>query len=190
MSINRSHKHGLCVDTMWEDLEPQVNQVIQKYFAEHNLSVEKLKKCRISEDYEMRGYQAPASPYNVPTKDYGKNVMDDSVVPPIVLLLRKKGDRLEVEPTRYTRPFLTKESDYFLVTVDFLKYRINSLIQHVVFDYKGIPCGVDPLSHHEFDVWYGDKAETMTSIDDVMNKPFFDGKSLTEIASEIENVEF
>lgn len=31
--------------------------------------------------------------------------------------------------------------------------------------------------------------ETMTSIDEVMNKPFFDGKSLTEIVPEIENLE-
>ena len=29
----------------------------------------------------------------------------------------------------------------------------------------------------------------MTSIDDVMNKPFFDGKGLTEIVPEIENLE-
>jgi hypothetical protein len=70
-----------------------------------------------------------------------------------------------------------------------LKARINSLISQVLFDYHGVPCGVDPFNKHEFDVWYGDKAETMHSIDDVMNKPFFDGKSLTEISSEIENVE-
>lgn len=35
----RSHKHGLSIDTMWKDLKPQVHQVIQKYFVEHNLSV-------------------------------------------------------------------------------------------------------------------------------------------------------
>lgn len=189
MSINRSHKHGLSIDTMWDELRPQVHQVIQKYFAEHNLSVEKLKKCCVSENYESCAYQAPASPYNVPNKDCGKCVLDDSVVSPIVLILHKRGNRLEIETTRYTRPFLTKEPDFQLVTASFLKYRINSLIQHVVFDYKGIPCGVDPLSHEKFDVWYGTKTETMTSIDDVMNKPFFDGKSLTEIIPEMENVE-
>lgn len=60
------------------------------------------------------------------------------------------------------------ETDYLLATAAYLRYRINSLIHHVLFDYKGIPCGVDPFSHKEFDVWYGDKAETMTSIDEVM----------------------
>ena len=39
MRINRSHKHGLSIDTMRDDLKPQVHQVIQKYFVEHNLSV-------------------------------------------------------------------------------------------------------------------------------------------------------
>ena len=189
MSTNRSHKQGLSIDTMWNDLSPQVHHVIQKYFAEHNLSVEKLKKCGVSENYESRAYQAPVSPYNVPNKDDGKCVLNDSVVPPIVLILHKRGDRLEIETTRYTRPFLTKEMDYLLATAAYLRYRINSLIHHVLFDYKGIPCGVDPFSHKEFDAWYGDKAETMTSIDEVMNKPFFDGKSLTEIVPEIENLE-
>ncbi|WP_418695802.1 hypothetical protein [Acidaminococcus intestini] len=70
-----------------------------------------------------------------------------------------------------------------------LKDRISSLITHVLFDYKGIPCGVDPFSKDEIDVWYGNKSDTMKSIDEVMNKPFFDGKSLAEIAPEIQNVE-
>ena len=89
MSTNRSHKHGLSIDTMWNDLKPQVHQVIKKYFAEHNLSVEKLKKCGVSENYESRAYLAPVSPYNVPNKD-DKNLLDNSVVPPIVLILYKK----------------------------------------------------------------------------------------------------
>ena len=76
-----------------------------------------------------------------------------------------------------------------MAIISYIKARINCLVSHVLFDYKGVPCGVDPFSHHCFDVWYGDKAETMTSIDDVMNKPFFDGKSLTEIVPEMENVE-
>ena len=72
MSTNRSHKYGLSIDTMWNDLKPQVHQVIKKYFAEHNLSIEKLKKCGVSENYESRVYQAPVSPYNVPDKDDDK----------------------------------------------------------------------------------------------------------------------
>lgn len=66
-----------------------------------------------------------------------------------------------------------------------LKKEIQSLIKAIVFVYNGKDCGVDPFSANNIDVWYGDKAETMTSIDDVMNSKFFDGKSLAEISSSV-----
>ena len=62
---------------------------------------------------------------------------------------------------------------------------INGIISHVLFEYKEKECGIDPLSHTEFDVWYGEKEETMSSVEAVFNTPFFDGKSLTEIFTEI-----
>lgn len=62
---------------------------------------------------------------------------------------------------------------------------INGLVSHLLFEYNGRNCGIDPLSHTEFEIWYGDKAETMNSADDVFNELFFDGKSLTEIFPEI-----
>lgn len=98
MRINRSYKHGLSIDTMWDDLTPQVHQVIQKYFAEHNLSVKKLKKCHVSENYESRAYQAPVSPYNVPNKDDGKCVLNDSVVSPFPIKSLMYGTVIRRKP--------------------------------------------------------------------------------------------
>lgn len=62
---------------------------------------------------------------------------------------------------------------------------IDVHISAVTFTYKGKNCGVDPFSDTDFAVWYGEKDANMTSIEDVFHKPFFDGKSLTEIFPEI-----
>ncbi|MFR4307333.1 MULTISPECIES: hypothetical protein [Acidaminococcus] len=72
---------------------------------------------------------------------------------------------------------------------DVFKDRIYSLISAVTFDYKGKRCGVDPLSHQQYDVWYGDKCKTMTDINQVMNEPFFDNQSLADIVPYIKNVD-
>lgn len=72
-----------------------------------------------------------------------------------------------------------------MITFDELYGYIDSHVSHVLFEYHGKDCGIDPFNDTEIDVWYGDKSETMTSIDDVFNLPFFDGKSLTEIFPEI-----
>ena len=73
--------------------------------------------------------------------------------------------------------------------VEQIKDRINELCSVVTFDYNGKCCGVDPFSHDNFDMWYGDKAKTVTSIYEVMNDKFFDDKSLTEIIDKITNIE-
>lgn len=62
---------------------------------------------------------------------------------------------------------------------------LEGIVSDILFEYQGKDCGVDPLSRTEYDVWYGEKAETMTSVEDVFQKPFFDGKSLTDIFPEI-----
>lgn len=72
---------------------------------------------------------------------------------------------------------------------DVKKY-ISDLTSHVLFDFNGKQCGVDPLSQNEFDVWYGDKIETVQSVDAVFSTPMFDGKSLTEIFNDIENLDY
>ena len=45
---------------------------------------------------------------------------------------------------------------------------------------------IDPISSDHFDMWYGDNAITVTSIEDVMKQPFFDGQSLQDIVDKIE----
>lgn len=63
---------------------------------------------------------------------------------------------------------------------------LNELTSHLTFEFKGIPCGVDPLSKNHFEMWYGDKAFTARSIDEVMTVTLFDGKSLNEISDTVD----
>lgn len=66
-----------------------------------------------------------------------------------------------------------------------IKNRLKELCSHMTFEYNGKDCGVDPISHTEFAIWCGDEDTTAKSIDEVMTTPFFDGKSLSEIADVI-----
>ena len=65
-----------------------------------------------------------------------------------------------------------------------IKDYISSLCSHLTFDFHGKSC--DPISSDHFDMWYGDNAITVTSIEDVMKQPFFDGQSLQDIVDKIE----
>lgn len=71
-----------------------------------------------------------------------------------------------------------------------IKNRISEICSHFTFIYQGKDCGVDPFSHNHFDMWFGDTDKTVNNIDDVMNSPFFDGKSLSEICEDIEVIDF
>ena len=68
-----------------------------------------------------------------------------------------------------------------------IKKRISELCTLFAFDYNGRSYGVDPYSKESFSLFVADGGaeKTVSSIDDVMNEPFFDGKSLSEIAEEI-----
>lgn len=70
-----------------------------------------------------------------------------------------------------------------------LRERINSICTHILFDYNGKECGVDPFSEDNFDMWCGDETMNAKNIDEVMQTPFFDGKALQDITDKIENVE-
>lgn len=70
-----------------------------------------------------------------------------------------------------------------------LRDRIKSLCTHVLFDYNGKECGVDPFNAKHFDMWYGDTFMEAHSIDEVMKTPFFGGKALENIVDQLENVE-
>lgn len=67
-----------------------------------------------------------------------------------------------------------------------LKDRIAKMYSHVLFEYKGRSCGVDPLTETRFNMWFGGDLITLSSVEDVMQIKFFGGKSLNEIAKEIE----
>lgn len=71
-----------------------------------------------------------------------------------------------------------------------LKDYVQKLTSHVLFEYNGTNCGIDPLARDHFDMWYGEKYYKAESIDDVMNYPLFDGRSLTEIFEEITALEY
>ena len=68
---------------------------------------------------------------------------------------------------------------------DVLKEQIDSLVSFVGFDYLGVSCGIDPINHSHFEMWYGKAYLEAKSIDEVMTTPLFDGKSLEEIADDI-----
>ena len=76
------------------------------------------------------------------------------------------------------------------MTAKIIKNRISEIASHFTFEYHGKPCGVDPFSKSEFNMWYGDNNMTANNIDDVMNYPFFDGESLSEICDNIEIVDY
>lgn len=72
---------------------------------------------------------------------------------------------------------------------DAMKNQIDSLVSHILFDYSGKPCGIDPINRKHIDMWYGDDDYCAKSIDDAMAFPLFNGKSLSEICENIENIE-
>ena len=75
------------------------------------------------------------------------------------------------------------------MTAKDLRDRINSICTHVLFDYNGKECGVDPFNEKHFDMWYGDVFMEAHGIEEVMQTPFFDGKALEDIVDQLENAE-
>ena len=73
---------------------------------------------------------------------------------------------------------------------DVLKDRIDSLTGFIGFDYMNQPCGIDPINHSQYEMWYGKKYFVAKSIDEVMSVQLFDGKSLNQICDNIQNIDF
>lgn len=75
-----------------------------------------------------------------------------------------------------------------MINCDYIKrfLEINCYLTCFTFDYKGKPCGIDPVSR-EFNVWYDDTDYRAKTLDDVFAVKLFDGKSLPEIVDKIEN---
>jgi len=70
-----------------------------------------------------------------------------------------------------------------------LRNKIASLATHILFDYNGKSCGIDPISASHIDIWYGDSAMTANSVEEAMQTPLFDGMSLTDICELMQNVQ-
>lgn len=71
------------------------------------------------------------------------------------------------------------------MTAKDMRNRIDSLATHVLFDYNGHECGVDPFSRDNIDMWCGDDFMNAKSVDEVMTAPFFDGNALQDITDDI-----
>lgn len=76
------------------------------------------------------------------------------------------------------------------MTAKEIKGRLSEMCSHFTFEYNGKECGVDPINKNNFDMWYGDNFKTAADLDEVMTTSFFGGKSLNEISSRIEIIDF
>lgn len=75
------------------------------------------------------------------------------------------------------------------MTAQRIRDRISEGITLFGFEYKGESGNIDPYytptSGHSYLLYYAGNEATVYSIDDVMKTPYFDGKSLEQIAGEI-----
>lgn len=69
---------------------------------------------------------------------------------------------------------------------DNIKNRILEFSSLLSFIYKDVECDIDPFNPRSYHLRCGNKEKDVASIDEVMTLPFFCGKSLDEIAGEIE----
>lgn len=70
--------------------------------------------------------------------------------------------------------------------VDDIKERIAECCTLFGFEYHGIQCDIDPFNAELFELHCNGEQMTVHSIDEVMETPFFCGKSLSEIVDEID----
>lgn len=72
------------------------------------------------------------------------------------------------------------------MSIDDIKKILEVNFAHIAFDYAGEHCGVDPLAADRFDAWCGDEDAEFESVDELVESPFFNGKTLKEICDKIE----
>lgn len=65
---------------------------------------------------------------------------------------------------------------------------IDSGASMLTFQYRGKEGQIDPYGPTEFLLWFEGEERTVHSLDEVMNTPFWDGKSLAEIAEEVTDI--
>lgn len=62
-----------------------------------------------------------------------------------------------------------------------LKNRIASLVSHILFEYGGLSCGIDPINAGCIYLWCGENSVCCKSVDEAMTATIFGGKSLSDI---------
>ena len=73
--------------------------------------------------------------------------------------------------------------------IEDLKDIIIQCVNDVLFSYNGKSCGITSEVHDyvpTFQMWYGDKTDEFSDINELINDKFFDGKSLSNLFHEIE----
>lgn len=65
-----------------------------------------------------------------------------------------------------------------------LRNDIDSLMEDIEFQYKGVWGSICPFSRENISVSYGDQERTFDSVDAAMNEPFIEGKPMKEICTE------
>lgn len=69
-----------------------------------------------------------------------------------------------------------------------LKNSISQCISDFTFVYNGKKCGIEvevSKSKPIFTMWFGDRWIDLFDVEDVMKTPLFDGKSLSDICTEV-----
>ncbi len=75
------------------------------------------------------------------------------------------------------------------MSLEDLRKAIESIATENYFGYKGKHGCVEPISSQQFFLVYDGETTEVHSIDDIMNTPFIDGKSLNEVFDELDYVE-
>lgn len=63
---------------------------------------------------------------------------------------------------------------------------VDTFLQDIEFEYKGVPGAICPFSREDIAVKYGDLEQTFDSVDAFMNEPFIDGKPMKDICEQFE----
>lgn len=69
---------------------------------------------------------------------------------------------------------------------DKLRALIDSLLEDIEFQYKGIWGSICPFARDDISLCYNGKEVTVDSIDKAMTTPFVGGHSLDEVANELQ----
>jgi hypothetical protein len=75
------------------------------------------------------------------------------------------------------------------MTIDDIKQTLGVNFSHIIFDYEGKHCGVDPLAVNRFTAWCGDEEAEFKSVEELIEFPFFCGESLKNLCNKIEITE-